>query len=261
MNQMTKYFINQVESPFWAFALHDGHQLADELLPYMLLSDAERLREEDPFTAAFAELPINQFIVGTSRFQLDINRDLENAIYLAPAQAWGLKVWNKLPEARIAILQKEYASVYQEIDSLIKHTIEQHGYFFVFDIHSYNSKREGPHELIDKQANPQINLGTAYVQPKWRELVSTFMTCWQQETMDGEPIDIRENVKFKGGYLNRYLNSTYGESGCVVSIEFRKDFMDEWTGAPDPSKITANKQLLLNSLKVLTNYFDNDRKE
>src|SRR5690606_30996681 len=99
MNQMTKYHINQVDSPFWAFAIHDGHQIEEELMPYMRLSETERLREEDPFTAAMAELPINQFIVGSSRFQLDINRNLENAIYLTPEQAWGLDVWNQLPEA------------------------------------------------------------------------------------------------------------------------------------------------------------------
>lgn len=261
MNQMTKYHINRVDSPFWAFAIHDGHQIEEELMPYMRLSETERLREEDPFTAAMAELPINQFIVGSSRFQLDINRNLENAIYLTPEQAWGLHVWNQLPEAEVNRLRKEHAMIYQEIEALIQSTIDRYCFFFIFDIHSYNAKRESPTEEIDKEANPQINLGTAFIQPKWRHVIDLFSETFQKETLEGETIDIRENVKFKGGYLNQHLNSQYGQSGCVISIEFRKDFMDEWTGVPDPSKITACKQLLLNTLKNLTHYFDNDRKE
>lgn len=261
MKLLTTYHIEQVDSPFWAFAIHDGHQLDESLQAYQRLSPEERLREEDPFTAAMAELAINQFIVGSSRFQLDLNRNLANAIYLQPEQAWGLNVWRDLPEDLLQTLQKEHALVYQEIDALIQQTIERHGYFFIYDIHSYNAQRNGPEEEIDTVANPQINLGTAYVQPKWRPLVAHFQQALQDEFLYGKVPDVRENVKFKGGYLNQYLNAQYGEHGCVVSIEFRKDFMNEWTGAPDPSRITACKQLLMNSVATLKQYFAYDRQK
>lgn len=62
------YQIKNTESPFWAFAIHDGHHISADLKPYIMLTDAQRLREEDPFTARIADLPVNQFIVETSPF-------------------------------------------------------------------------------------------------------------------------------------------------------------------------------------------------
>ncbi len=37
-------------NPIIAAAIHDGHQIREELQEYLLLNDAGRLREEDPFT-------------------------------------------------------------------------------------------------------------------------------------------------------------------------------------------------------------------
>src|SRR5690606_15869040 len=91
--KFTKYFIKRIDSPFWAFAIHDGQQIDPFIDPYINLKEDERLREEDPFTAVMAELPMNQFIVGSSRFQLDLNRKLQDSVYLRPDQAWGLEVW------------------------------------------------------------------------------------------------------------------------------------------------------------------------
>src|SRR5690606_39640165 len=54
--------------------------------------------------------------------------------------------------------------------------------------------------------------------------------------------------------LGRHLNNRFGDTGCVWSIEFRKDFMDEWTGEPYIHRIAACKQLLINTLEHLKNY-------
>src|SRR5690606_9247813 len=137
------------------------------------------------------------------------------------------------------------------IETLIQRTIDDHGYFVVFDIHSYNCKRSGPLEEVDHEANPQINLGTIYNHPKWRPLIQYFMTSIQNQTHLSQSIDIRENVKFKGGYLSKFINEKFGEKGCVLSIEFRKDFMNEWTGLPYQPIILEYKQLLLRTLKDL----------
>jgi hypothetical protein len=55
----------------------------------------------------------------------------------------------------------------------------------------------------------------------------------QQGSLGGEPIDTRENVRFRGGHLSRYLAERYGTQGGALAIEVRKDFMDEWTGECD----------------------------
>ncbi len=72
MSLTYRYQFENDDSPFWAFAIHDGHQVDAHLMPYMNIAEEERLREEDPYTAILAELPCNRFVSGTSRFQLDL---------------------------------------------------------------------------------------------------------------------------------------------------------------------------------------------
>lgn len=259
MAKFTKYFIKRIDSPFWAFAIHDGQQIDPFIDPYINLNESERLREEDPFTAVMAELPMNQFIVGSSRFQLDLNRKIEDSVYLRPDQAWGLQVWkDSLPENIVTELYLDHKNIYQEIEEQIQETFDQYGYFVVYDIHSYNAKRNGSEEEVDTEINPQINLGTAYVDPKWQPLIDQLMGFISKDSLYDGPIDIRENIKFKGGYLSQLINKKFGAYGCVLSIEFRKDFMDEWTGAPDLPRVVSCKQLLMNSIQVLKQYFKND---
>lgn len=256
MSLQINYHIQTVDSPFWSFAIHDGHHIDNDLLPYLLLSNSQRLREEDPYTALIGELPINQFVVGTSRFQLDLNRRVEDAVYLHPDQAWGLKVWNEnLPSTFLETLYKRHRDLYRIIRQHIQACIQQYGFFVVLDIHSYNCKRLSPTERVDLEANPQINLGTYYNTPKWRGLTEQFVEALGDQELYGESIDVRENVKFKGGYLTQFLNQNFGEHGCVFSIEFRKDFMDEWTGEPDVQRIAACKQVLINTVQTLKDHF------
>ena len=251
-----RYHLEKIKSPFWAFAIHDGHHIDERLLGYLCLDEETRLREEDPYTAILAELPFNRFISATSRFQLDLNRSKQDALYLSPSQTWGLHVWAKdLPKAMIEQLYNNYDHVFRTIDQEIKETIDRHNFFVIYDIHSYNAKREGPQAIIDHQSNPQINIGTLHNHDKWTDLTAQFIRALQKE-VDGKPsFDVRENIKFKGGYFSKYINEHYGDKGCVFSIEFRKDFMDEWTGQLYPEKLQEYKQLLLHTIETLENYF------
>lgn len=252
------YQITNVDSPFWSFAIHDGHLISEDLLPYMNLSKAERLREEDPHTASIANLPINQFSVSTSRFQLDLNRNLENAIYLRPDQAWGLQVFSSaLPESYISKLHKQHQSIYYTLERHIENTIRHYGYFVVLDIHSYNAKRESSEEIIDEEHNPQINLGTNYNTSKWQDFIQAFAQAMKSAAAQQHvELDVRENVKFKGGNLAQHLINKYGEHGCVISIEFRKDFMDEWSGEVYPNKVIFNNKLLKDTLGKIQSYIN-----
>jgi hypothetical protein len=49
----------------------------------------------------------------------------------------------------------------------------------------------------------------------------------------GEPLDVRPNVRFEGRQVARWVHDRYGERACALAIEFKKVFMDEWTGEVD----------------------------
>ena len=76
-------------------AIHNGHDVDQEVEKYFVIDEFTRLREEDPFTGFLAKISQNYMIVHTSRFQTDLNRSREEALYRTPEQAWGLDVWKK----------------------------------------------------------------------------------------------------------------------------------------------------------------------
>jgi N-formylglutamate deformylase len=54
-----------------------------------------------------------------------------------------------------------------------------------------------------------------------------------QQVVGGRPLDVRENVRFEGGYLTQWVHERYEGVGCALAVELKKVFMDEWTGVPD----------------------------
>ena len=51
-----------------------------------------------------------------------------------------------------------------------------------------------------------------------------------QFDFQGRHLDVRENVRFFGGNFPRWVNGAFPGKGCALAIEFKKFFMDEWTG-------------------------------
>lgn len=252
MTSLLQYTIHFAESPFWTFAIHNGHKLDPVVHPFIQLGEKQRLREEDPYTACIAALSVNQLYVDTSRFQLDVNRREEDAVYIEPEQAWGLEVWRQpIPNSILQQLYADYRLFYRRIDDVIEQTINKHRFFIIFDVHSYNARRRSETQAIDKQTNPQINLGSYYNKPKWQSIIKIFIESVQRQRLLGKPIDIRENIKFRGGYLAQHIIAKFGENGCVLSIELRKDFMNEWSGTPDKKAISEYKKLLHHTLRDL----------
>ncbi|MCD4831428.1 MAG: N-formylglutamate amidohydrolase [Anaerohalosphaeraceae bacterium] len=75
------------EGPLIAFALHSGHKLRDEVTQFSALDDQERLREEDPYTDNWTSIVPSRIIAKRSRFEVDLNRTREKAVYLSPEDA------------------------------------------------------------------------------------------------------------------------------------------------------------------------------
>ena len=146
----------QGDSPLMAVAPHDGHAVRDELLPYYNLNEQERLYEEDPFTKEWAKIAPTYLIGKRSRFEVDLNRDPDMAIYQTPEQAWGLKVWKEpLPQAIIERTMENYRAFYDAYLKLMQAIEAKYGYIVVLDIHTYNYRRDGanmPPASSDRQS-------------------------------------------------------------------------------------------------------------
>ncbi|MGA1824862.1 MAG: glutathione synthetase [bacterium] len=221
------------DSPLIAVALHHGHDLRAEIQALSHLPEDVRLREEDPYTGEWTSIAPTRFIVHRSRFEVDLNRPREKAVYKRPEDAWGLHVWEKIPDRNIIDRSlEEHDAFYTTLKDVLSAIERVHKRFVVFDLHSYNHRRAGQNEKeADPADNPQINLGTGSMKRTlWAPVVQSFMTTLSQCSYQGQPLDVRENIRFKGGYLSRWVHEHFPGSGCVLSIEIKKTFMDEWTG-------------------------------
>jgi len=249
----TNYEIYKEDSPFISLALHDGHLIPPDVLKHIMLKEHERFREEDPYTAYMANLPVNKVFVNTSRFYVDLNRLENQAIYKKPEDAWELEVWkNEFPVELEEKQMDYYHQFYAEIETLIKDIIQKYGYFIILDIHSYNHRRGNPFTVANETENPEINIGSEYNHPRWRSLISNYAAFLSKCTINNHHPDVRENIKFKGGGFSQWVNQHYSEQGCVISIEFKKTFMDEWTGRADIDHIRDIRQALRDSISFLT---------
>jgi N-formylglutamate deformylase len=85
--------LHEGHGPVVAVALHHGHDLRPEVAKLIALDEAERLREEDPYTGGWTDIADTGVVVERSRFEVDMNRPRDLAVYLEPERAWGLRVW------------------------------------------------------------------------------------------------------------------------------------------------------------------------
>jgi N-formylglutamate amidohydrolase len=219
-----------------ATAIHDGHAVRDEVNELLALAEDERLREEDPFTGSWTELSPNRVIGLRSRFEVDLNRPRSEAVYVTEEHSWGLKTWKKPP--KLEFLERslaEYDAFYKAMCLLMKNVEDQHGRFLVFDLHSYNHRRNGPEgPPADPAGNPDVNVGTGtMVRERWSPIVDRFIRDLRSFDFMGRHLDVRENVRFRGGNFPRWIHQQFPQTGCALAIEVKKFFMNEWTGEAD----------------------------
>ncbi|MGD8412983.1 MAG: N-formylglutamate amidohydrolase [Candidatus Latescibacterota bacterium] len=246
--------ISKGEGPLVAAAIHDGHAVRPELVAHFALSEADRLREEDPHTGSWTGI-VGTRIIGTrSRFQVDLNRPPGKAVYRVPEDAWGLEVWkDRVPEEEMERSRAEHPAFYDATKELLDDLVRQYGCFFVFDLHSYNHRREGPDgPAADPETNPEVNIGTGTMdRDYWAPVVDRLISQLQLFDFMGRRLDVRENVKFRGGYFSRWIHETFPQTGCAVAIEFKKFFMDEWTGELDEACNRAIRDALTSTVPVV----------
>ncbi len=241
--------VDEGDGPIVATAIHDGHHLRDECAAGGALDDATRLREEDPYTARIAAAVPTRLIATRSRFEVDLNRPRDKAVYTCAADAWGLECWGEPPSPELIARSLEvYDEFYATLDGVLHDRVKRYGRFVVLDVHSYNHRREPGRQPAAAAENPEVNLGTESVdRRRWGGLIDRF----REDLARAGSLDVRENAKFKGGAMSRWINARFPTTGCSLALEFKKTFMDEWTGVADDARVTALAQAVAATLPGL----------
>jgi len=229
--------------PLVATAIHAGHEVREDVLTHMALDESERLREEDPLTELWTRIAPTQIVGLRSRFEADLNRPRASAIYRSPEDAWGLRVWKDgVPDDVADRSLAEYDMFYKALGTLYREIADRYGAFVVYDLHTYNHRRAGPDgPEADPAGHPQVNVGTRTLASRERfgGLVKRFMQDLRDFDFPGGKLDVRENVNFFGGNHPAWAHREFPDTACVLAVEFKKFFMDEWTGEADMTLVDA----------------------
>jgi N-formylglutamate deformylase len=244
-------------SPIWqtefgdgalvACAIHDGHDVRPEVAGCLRLDSAQRLYEEDPFTGGWTSIAPTRIVVRRSRFEVDLNRPRDKAVYITPADAWGLDIWQCSPASEmVAESLRMYDDFYAYLQTVLEKLVSRHRKVVVFDLHSYNHIRgSAAGTPADLEGNPEVNLGTGTMdRDAWSPIVDAWLAAMRSHNFLGRRLDVRENVKFFGGQFPRWIHENFPHSVCALAIEVKKFFMNEWTGKLDLTQHQAIGQAL-----------------
>ena len=217
--------------------MHDGHQFRKDLWDNCLHSEYDRWYEEDPETKnMIVSHPI--VIAGCdSRFEYDLNRDPENAVF---DTAWGKQLWkNPLPEAEKTKSLKKHESFYKVVETLISKLEEKFGVCVVYDMHSYNWKR------WDREV-PTWNLGTSNID---NDRFGDEVERWRSYLESIEfPHNIKQTAKvndtFQGnGYFLKYITNNF-KNTLVLATEIAKVYCDEYQQIIYPEVVSTVEEQL-----------------
>jgi N-formylglutamate deformylase len=221
--------------PCLGVALHAGGRVRPGLRDIMEVSGDDRHREEDPHTDRFIEnLPLRVRALD-SRFEYDLNREPERSIYSSVRVVWGLKVWKrKINEQERALSLAKHGEFHQLIDMITGCLLQEYKRILVFDMHSYCYQREKK-QAWHKDPRPGINVGTKAVNRKlFGPVINRLISELSGLRIDNRPFRVAENEIFPGGYLSRRLSREHYDRVLVLALEYKKVFMDEWTGQVYP---------------------------
>ena len=223
-------------------AVHDGHQFRKELWDNCLHTEYERWFEEDPQTKEMVKThPI--IIAGCdSRFEYDLNRAPETAIY---EDAWGKQLWkSKLPKEMHDKSLQKHANFYKVVNALISKLEEKFGVCIVYDMHSYNWKRW-------TREVPTWNLGTSNIDNnRFKNEAESWRAILEKTPL---PNNIKStsliNDTFQGnGYFLKYITQNFNNT-LVLATEIAKIYCDELTQTMFPEVVSSVEKYLKTELK------------
>ena len=234
--------------PYACAAINNGHHFSQDLWDNCLLNNQERWYEEDPSTGQMISgLPIT-LIAHDSRFEYDLNRHPQEAIY---ETAWGKKVWKSslTTQQRDRALNK-HENFYKVLLTLMVKLEELFGSTVFYDLHAYNRKR------WDREV-PVFNLGTTNVD---KEKYGIAITQWQ-EILNGMSLPIQQKVVCKindvfegNGYFSKYITANSLNS-LVLTTHISKIYGDETSGKIFPEVVHSIQDLFKYYIKAHAHRF------
>ena len=234
-------------APRIAVAIHAGHRIRRELLPFIELAEDQRMFEEDTGTDFMIQGQPNAIWGLESRAVYDLNRDADMALPLTPEKFWGTRVYRKIPDRQMNERSiADHDAFYLFLGTVITHMLDVFGYCIVYDIHSYNISRQ---KVKGVEFPPIFNLGTALLDhSKWRRHIDAWLENLSAISLPGIQTTIAENKVFSGkGELCRRL-CRWDSRILVLPTEVSKVYMDEIKGAIYPDIIKAVKKGLASAM-------------
>lgn len=234
--------------PFVCTAIHNGNNFRAALLDKIYHTDYERWYEEDPATADFiSSMPI--LLVGNdSRFEYDLNRDPENAVY---KDAWGREVWKApLTEDETNESLVKHTNFYKVVKALLTRLEQKFKASVVYDMHSYNYVRH-------KRETPVFNIGMALVDNKrFQGIIKHFEKELAAIEIPHVETTVANTDIFEGkGYLSVFINSNF-KNTLVFPTEVKKVYCNEEKGELYPEVIQVlhegfKKAIVNNAFKFM----------
>ncbi len=234
-------------SYFVCAAIHDGHQIRQEITDLCALNEDERLYEEDPFTGTLiSSMPVT-IIARDSRYEYDLNREPDTCVY---EEAWGKPVWKSpLSEEEKSLSLHKHQSFYRVLGVLLEKIQARYGSCLVYDIHSYNYQR------IAKEV-PVFNIGTEQLdKKKWQDIIHHWVNVLNSISIPG--LDVRaaaDEVFYGRGYLATFVAENFNNV-LALPTEVKKVFMDELTGQVDATILPALKSVFEQSMLDNSAYY------
>jgi len=213
-------------------AIHDGHQFRKELWDNCLHSAYDRWYEEDPATKQMiTSHPI--VIAGRdSRFEYDLNRAPEDAVF---ETAWGKTLWKQpLKKEEKQLSLEKHRTFYKVVKTLVQKLEALHGGCIVYDMHSYNWQR------WDREV-PTWNLGTKNINnnrygavvEQWRHTLSTMALPHHIKSTAAI-----NNTFYGNGYFLRFITDHF-ENTLVLATEIAKVYCEEYRQIIYPEVVAA----------------------
>jgi hypothetical protein len=233
--------------PYIAVAIHAGHHVREELLPYMALDSDQRKFEEDTATDLIIKDLGNTVRALESRSVYDLNRSRDMALPLTPERFWGTRVYKTMPPPEMNCKSLEsYDSFYRFMETCIASILERFGICIVYDIHSYNISRQQAKGI---KYPPVFNLGTALLdKSKWEIAIELWLEHLGAISLPGIETRVAENHVFSGkAEFCRHLCSL-DHRILVLPTEISKVYMDEIKGVIYPDIILSLKKGLQNAI-------------
>jgi N-formylglutamate deformylase len=257
-----EFGLDDAALPLVATAIHAGHDLRAEVAEWIALDDSARLREEDPCTDRIIAPAPARVVVNRSRFEVDLNRARDGAVYRLTDETWGQDVWKApLPDDVVQRSLAEHDEFYESLAERLDR-LAARGPFVVLDVHSYNHRREGPEAPpAPAEENPALNVGTGSLdRERWAPVVDTLISELGGSEVRGEPLDVRENVRFEGAHLAGWVHERYPTTGCALALEFKKTFMNEWSGRVDEQHLDELTAAVASTLPAVVDAVAGERR-